>query len=49
MTQPLDDRDVAPWAEEDEDAVTYAEERATAEYEAYRDSLNDINEINDVY
>jgi hypothetical protein len=37
-TQPLDDRDVAPWVEPDEDAQAYQEERDTAEYEAYREA-----------
>jgi hypothetical protein len=42
MTQPLDDRDVAPWVEEDEDVQTHKEERETAEYEAYRESVNEV-------
>ena len=33
MKQPLDDRDVAPWVEEDEDAVTYQEEREAMQAE----------------
>jgi hypothetical protein len=31
--QPLDDRDVAPWAEENEDEQAYAEERETMQAE----------------
>ena len=42
MNQPLDDRDVLPLLEENEDAEAYAEERATEQYEAYRDSNNDV-------
>lgn len=37
MTNPLDDRDVAPWVEPDEDTLNYEEERRTADYEAYRE------------
>lgn len=36
MTQPLDDRDVCPWVE-DEDADAYKEERETEQFEAYRE------------
>lgn len=41
MTQPLDDRDVAPWVEE-EGTEDYKQERDTAEYEAYRESVNEV-------
>lgn len=34
-TQPLDDRDVAPWAEEDEDQAAYQKEREDEQLDAY--------------
>ncbi len=33
MTQPLDDRDVAPWVEENEDEQSYQEEREALQAE----------------
>jgi len=33
MTQPLDDRDVAPWVEKNEDEQSYQEEREALQAE----------------
>jgi hypothetical protein len=43
QTQPLDDRDVAPWADDrDEDAEAYKEEREDAYADSYYESSSQV-------